>query len=66
MTDYNDKTSRRQPGDQEFDGLFCEDVLREWLQNLEELVRRRDQARKPVEVRDARAGENTNRSSADQ
>ena len=66
MTDYNDKYRGHKPSDQDFDGLFCEDVLREWLQNLEELVRRRDEARKPVEVHNGRADNKVSRSSADQ
>jgi len=66
MTDYNDKHRGHTSGNQEFDGLFCEDVLRDWLQNLEELVRRRDEARKPVEVHNGWADDKASRSSTDQ
>lgn len=31
--------------DREIKGLFCEEVLREWLQNLEQLIVERDSAR---------------------
>ncbi len=35
--------SRRE--EREVDGLFCEEVLRDWLQNLEELIQDRDHER---------------------
>lgn len=40
--------------EREINGLFCEEVLREWLQNLEEQVRKRDESRFQSKAGDAR------------
>jgi len=42
MASFNRQVVQDDPDSGEIDGLFCEEVLREWLQNLETLVHERD------------------------
>ncbi|MGY6553904.1 MAG: hypothetical protein ACXIUM_05210 [Wenzhouxiangella sp.] len=44
MNNVNTYSNSGLRDDREINGLFCEEVLREWLQNLEQLVAERDLA----------------------
>lgn len=44
MTNSDNNVIEVRPGDREVDGLVSEQFLREWLQNLETLIEKRDRA----------------------
>lgn len=42
MNTSNTRATETRREEQEVDGLFCEEVLRDWLHNLEELIQDRE------------------------
>lgn len=54
MTNINLQRNEDAEDGREVDGLFCEEVLREWLQTLEQLIDQRDRAQPATPVPAAR------------